>query len=281
MLAEVTRRAVDVVGRGGAAELAAGPAFATFGAVAPWLARTVGLHHPLLSLVAVATGLGARVTVDDDLPFLVLSMLGLVGMATANVLLPSLVEAPLPDRVGFVTGAVHDCPGDRLTGALTLTVPISEAAADDGWRVGLGVWACWRWSRRCRGCVWCSTNGSPLTRLRPSASRRDAYPAGSRDALLFGLQSMHAYAAFDLFARSAGTRLPADDGRRPRPGGGERQHPAVAVATDPGGTARGPTHAAGGVIAATRRLPADPGARSLAVLWAPPVGVGCVIFPLC
>ena len=50
----------------------------------------------LLAMVAAATGLAAGVTVDDEFLFLVLSMLGLAGMAMANVLLPSLVKLTSP-----------------------------------------------------------------------------------------------------------------------------------------------------------------------------------------
>ena len=63
-------------------------AFAGFGAAAPALARRTGVHRAtLLALVALTVGLATRPLVGHQLPFLVLSMLALSGMAVANVLL--------------------------------------------------------------------------------------------------------------------------------------------------------------------------------------------------
>ncbi len=260
-------------------------AFATFGAVAPWLTRTVGLHRTtLLSLVAVATGLAARVTVDHELPFLVLSMLGLAGMATANVLLPSLVKLHFPDRVGFVTALYTTALAIGLTGALTLTVPISEAAADDGWRVGLGVWA-----------LLALVAALPWLRLvlhdrHPADSARTVRVSdvmrtrlGLAMALLFGLQSMHAYVAFGWFAQ-----LWRDAGYSPTMAGvlvgvvASVSIPLSLWLPTLAGRREDQRTLLWGVIAcypvAYTGLILAP--RSLAVLWALLVGVGCVIFPL-
>jgi CP family cyanate transporter-like MFS transporter len=176
-------------------------AFASFGAVAPWLARTVGIHRTtLLSLVAVVIGLAARATVDHELAFLGLSMLGLAGMATANVLLPSLVKLHFPDRVGPITAVYTTALAIGLTGALTFTVPISEAYG--GWRFGLGSWALlalvaalpWVWlvvhDRR-------PDDGAHTVRVADVMRT----PLGQALALLFGFQSMHAYVSFGWFAQ--------------------------------------------------------------------------------
>src|SRR3546814_10709477 len=72
-------------------------------------------------------------------PFLVLSAVALAGMATANVLLPSLVKLHFPDRVGTVTALYTTAMAIGLTCSLLLTVPVAEQFG--GWRVGLGVWA--------------------------------------------------------------------------------------------------------------------------------------------
>ena len=71
--------------------------------------------------------------------FLLLSLLALAGMATANVLLPSLVKLHFPDRVGLMTSIYSTALAIGLTSASVLTVPISEAG--DGWRSGLLVWS--------------------------------------------------------------------------------------------------------------------------------------------
>ena len=176
-------------------------AFASFGAIAPWLARTVGLHRTtLLSLVAVAIGLAARVTVDHEVPFLALSMLGLAGMAAANVLLPSLVKLHFPDHVGAVTAVYTTALAVGLTGALTLTVPISEAYG--GWQVGLGVWAIlalvaalpWIWL-----VVHDRHPAADAHTVRVSDVMRTRL--GLALALMFGFQAMHAYVAFGWLAQ--------------------------------------------------------------------------------
>src|SRR4051794_6478518 len=79
-------------------------AFAVFGALAPAAARRIGIHRvtALASLAAVVGLLGRALTHSEAL-FLALSLLALVGMAMANVLLPSLVKLHFPDRIGQVT----------------------------------------------------------------------------------------------------------------------------------------------------------------------------------
>ncbi len=258
-------------------------AFATFGAVAPWLARVVGLHRTtLLSLGAVVVGLAARATVDHEPAFLAFSMLGLGGMATANVLLPSLVKLHFPDRIGFVTALYTTALAVGLTGALTLTVPIAEAT--DGWRVGIGAWA-----------LLALVAALPWLRLvlhdrHPTDPARTVRVAdvmrtrlGIAMALLFGLQSMHAYVTFGWFAqlwRDAGFSpteagvlvglvasvsiplslwLPTVAGRR-------EDHRTLLY----GVISCYPVAYVGLIVAP----------RSLAVLWALLVGIGCVIFPL-
>ena len=115
-------------------------AFATFGALAPRLSRAIGIHRVTLGgLLCVVLGLGGRVLADSATAFLLLTMLALAGMATANVLLPSLVKLHFPDRVGTVTALYTTALAVGLTAALVLTVPVSEAFG--GWRTGLGVWA--------------------------------------------------------------------------------------------------------------------------------------------
>ena len=102
-------------------------AFACFGALAPALASRLGVHRvTLLALLCVVAGLGTRVLVDHEAPFLALSMLALAGMAVANVVLPSLVKLHFPDRVGLVTAIYTTALSVGLTAALFLTVPISE-----------------------------------------------------------------------------------------------------------------------------------------------------------
>jgi len=175
-------------------------AFAVFGALAPRGARLVGLHRlTLLALLCVVGGLFGRGATSSVPLFLVLSLLALAGMATANVLLPSLVKLHFPDRIGLMTSVYSTALAIGLTSASVLTVPISEA--QDGWRSGLTVWAL----TACIAVV-------PWLGLIAHDRRPEdvAGHIGLMDvartrlgwlmALFFGLQSLQAYAVFGWFA---------------------------------------------------------------------------------
>jgi CP family cyanate transporter-like MFS transporter len=176
-------------------------AFALFGALAPRLARTVGLHRAAaLSLVAVVLGLGGRAFAQDGTTFLALSAVALAGMATANVLIPSLVKLHFPDRIGRATAIYTTALAVGLTSAFLLTVPIANAFG--GWRAGLGAWALTAlvallpW-------VGLAAHDRHLERDRRSISFTDVARTriGWAMALFFGLQSLQAYSIFGWFAQ--------------------------------------------------------------------------------
>lgn len=180
-------------------------AFAVFGAAAPRLAARVGPHRvTLVALAAVAVGLFVRTRVDAVPAFLVFSLLALAGMATANVLMPSLVRRHFPDRVGTVTAVYTTMLAVGLTAASVLTVPISESS-DAGWRTGLVVWAVtgaiaivpWigliRHDRPTADDV--AAAHPPLSLRQVGATR-----LGRLMAAFFALQSLQAYAVFGWFA---------------------------------------------------------------------------------
>ena len=175
-------------------------AFACFGALAPALASRLGVHRvTLLALLCVVAGLGTRVLVDHEAPFLALSMLALAGMAVANVVLPSLVKLHFPDRVGLVTAIYTTALSVGLTAALFLTVPISDALGD--WRDGLGAWAV---IAVVAAIPWVALlpRDRHLARPERSVSYVDVLrtPLGKAMALFFGLQSLQAYVVFGWFA---------------------------------------------------------------------------------
>ena len=176
-------------------------AFAVFGAVAPALARIIGVHRVTLgALLAVAGGLGARAVVQGEAAFLVLSMLALAGMALANVLLPSLVKLHFPDRIGLVTALYTTALAIGITAALTLTVPIAQTFG--GWRVGLGTWAVVALLATIPWLGLVAHDRHPPTRahtIRFGDVIRTRL--GLAMAVFFGLQSMQAYAAFGWFAQ--------------------------------------------------------------------------------
>lgn len=179
-------------------------AFAVFGALAPRVARLVGTHRlTLLALLAVVVGLFARSRTDGVVAFLALSLLALGGMATANVLLPSLVKAHFPDRVGLLTALYSTALAIGLTSASVSTVPISDSVGD--WRDGLAVWAL---TAAVAALPWLAL----LRHDRPHADPdREGHapigllavartPLGLAMALSFGLQSLQAYAIFGWLA---------------------------------------------------------------------------------
>jgi len=176
-------------------------AFALFGALAPRFARVVGLHRAAaVSLVAVVIGLGGRSIVHDGTTFLALSAVALAGMATANVLIPSLVKLHFPDRIGRATAVYTTALAIGLTSAFLVTVPIADAFG--GWRVGLGAWALTAlvavlpW-------VGLSAHDRHLERDRRSISFTDVARTriGWAMVLFFGLQSLQAYSIFGWFAQ--------------------------------------------------------------------------------
>ncbi|MEP6815729.1 MAG: MFS transporter [Marmoricola sp.] len=177
-------------------------AFAFFGALAPRLARMFGVHRlTLLALFGVVAGLFVRSKVDSVLAFLGLSLLALAGMATANVLLPSLVKLHFPDRIGLMTAVYSTALAIGLTSASVLTVPISEAYG--GWRSGLAAWslvgavAVLPWLGLVRHDRPLSDGDLPHTISLGTVSRTRL---GWTMALFFGLQSLQAYAIFGWFA---------------------------------------------------------------------------------
>jgi CP family cyanate transporter-like MFS transporter len=176
-------------------------AFAVFGGLAPTFARRAGIHRAsAASLVAVVVGLGGRAAVHDGTSFLALSAVALGGMATANVLLPSLVKLHFPDHVGRATAMYTTALALGLTSAFLLTVPISHAF--DSWRAGLGAWA---FVALVALAPWVGLLGHDR-HLDPGA-RSISFGDVARTrigwamALFFGLQSLQAYSIFGWFAQ--------------------------------------------------------------------------------
>jgi MFS transporter, CP family, cyanate transporter len=176
-------------------------AFASFGALAPDLARRAGVHRvTLVSLAAVVVGLTVRARTEEIWLFLLMSLLALAGMATANVLLPSLVKLHFPHRVGLLTAIYTTSMAIGLTAASVLTVPISDQLGS--WRWGLFAWAATAlvaalpWLGLIRHDRTPADTPHTIT-LRQVARTR----LGWAMALFFGLQSLQAYSIFGWFAQ--------------------------------------------------------------------------------
>ncbi|WP_205752046.1 CynX/NimT family MFS transporter [Cryptosporangium phraense] len=173
--------------------------FAVVGVTAPRLARRFGVDAVILAgVVALTAGLALRPLVGGTAEFLILSAVGLGGIALVNVLLPVVVKQYFPDRVGPMTGVYTTALNVGATAAAAVTVPLASALGDS-WRLGLGTWA-----------VVAATALAPWPILlrrsratRPRTVSAPAAPTGPRSmatspvawalAVFFGLQATAAY----------------------------------------------------------------------------------------
>jgi CP family cyanate transporter-like MFS transporter len=283
VLAEIT----DALGMGpvAAGVLTSLPvvAFGVFGAAAPGAARRIGTHRlTVLCLLAVVVGLVARAVTSSTPVFLVSTVLGLAGMAMANVLLPSLIKLHFDEQVGLLTALYTTALAIGLTAASVLTVPLATTLGS--WRWGIGGWAA--------VAVLATLPWLFLVRhdLKPGATTRRISVAqvartrlGLAMALLFGLQSAHAYTVFGWFAQlyrdagftaaTAGLLLGVITGISipislwvPAAAGRRRDQTRLVWAV----IAFFPVGYLGLVVAPTEA----------AWLWALLVGIGCGVFPL-
>lgn len=176
--------------------------FALFGALTPRLAARVGPHRlTVLALVAALVGMVGRSLATNAWAFLALTLVALSGMASVNVLMPSLVKRHFPDRIGLMTAVYTTAMAVALTTAGVLTVPISEATGS--WRIGLVVWAAL--ALLAIG-PWIGLAGhdhpdaaprvGPVVRFADVARTR----LGWAMAVFFGMQSLQAYAVFGWIA---------------------------------------------------------------------------------
>lgn len=177
--------------------------FATMGALAPRIARTVGLHRStLFSLLLVVVGLFARAHAGGSAAFLLLSFVALAGMAVANVLLPSLVKLHFPDRIGLMTALYSTSLAIGLTSASVFTVPIAEHGGELDWRRGLVAWA---FTAAIAVLPWIALVRHDAMMETPARSIGTADVARTRlgwvMAVFFGLQSLQAYSIFGWMAK--------------------------------------------------------------------------------
>ena len=108
--------------------------------LAPRLARRFGSDRSLfaaLMLIAVGTACRALGPVWTLFSF---SILTGAAIATANVLLPTLIKRDFEDRTAVLTGAYVTAISGGAALAAAITVPIEHLLGGD-WRVGLSIWA--------------------------------------------------------------------------------------------------------------------------------------------
>lgn len=193
------------MGAGVAGVLAALPTlcFGVFGFLAPGLAARLGTHRLLLgAMAAVTVGAAGRSMVSDPWLFLALSGVALAGMATGNVIAPSVIRHHFPHKIGFITALYSLVLSIGVAVSSALTVPMTTLLG--GWRAAflsstsIALLALVPWALA----VW------RVPEMRPARSTRDApvraipvsavahTPLGWALGIFFGLQSAQAYTTF-------------------------------------------------------------------------------------
>ncbi|MEU8813648.1 MFS transporter [Actinoplanes sp. NPDC048796] len=169
--------------------------FAGVGFLAPRLARRFGPARVILAgMVVLAAGLAVRPYAPGTALFLLLSLVALAGIAVVNVLLPSVVKAYFPDRVGTMTGLYTVSLNIGATVAAATTVPLTTSVFGDDWRLGL---ACWAAVAVLAVPAWLPLARQPFTRApevpKAEAVRVSRHPVAWALAVYFGMQSTSAY----------------------------------------------------------------------------------------
>jgi MFS transporter, CP family, cyanate transporter len=114
--------------------------FGLLAPLAPMLAGRLGAEPVLfLALVLIVVGVLVRAE-SSTVPLFVGTVLAGIGIAVANVVVPSIVRGRFDRRAGVVTGLYVATLGVGAALAAGLTVPI-QRALEAGWEAGLAVWA--------------------------------------------------------------------------------------------------------------------------------------------
>ncbi|WP_312877736.1 CynX/NimT family MFS transporter [Lentzea indica] len=166
--------------------------FAAF--AAPWLGRRLGMARAIgLSLGVLTLGLVLRVI---DGPWVVLggTFIACAGIAVSNVLIPVVVKASFPTKVGLITGVYTGTLAAGAALAAALTPPLEDFLGS--WRLAVGAWALLSAGAVI---VWFAgaRHGAESTVVRSAApvAKRSLLrsPLAWVITVFFGLQSLFAY----------------------------------------------------------------------------------------
>ncbi|CAN5142108.1 MFS transporter [soil metagenome] len=108
--------------------------------LAPRLAQRWGAERALFGALAVIAAGTAFRALGPVWALFSFSILTGAAIATANVLLPTLVKRDFEDRTALLTGAYVTAISGGAALAAAVTVPL-ERLLGAGWRVGLSMWA--------------------------------------------------------------------------------------------------------------------------------------------
>ncbi len=179
-------------------------AFAAAGWVGARLLRRFPAERIAIGvLVVAAAGQVARPWSGSAPAFLGLSAVTLVAMGVGNVILPPLVKAWFPHRIGVVTAAYVATIAIGTAIPALIAVPLADAAGAEGWRVGLAAWA----TVALVGVpVWLVLARTPRTRPAGRVERHERIPL-LRSRIARGLALMFAMTGLNTYAML--TWLPA------------------------------------------------------------------------
>lgn len=119
---------------------AAPPAcYAVFGILTPGLERRFGPQRLAVgALIVLVIGLGARGFVGDVVGLLGATALVFGAVGVGNILMPPLVKAYFPDRLGLMTTVYSTTMAAATFIPPLVAVPVADATS---WRFALAVWA--------------------------------------------------------------------------------------------------------------------------------------------
>lgn len=113
--------------------------FALFGIVTPALERRFGLERLAVTAMVVATAaMIARALAGDAIALLLGTTVLFAAIGVGNVVLPPLIKAYFPDRIGAMTALYSGLLACAAFLPPLVAVPVADVA---GWRFSLGVWA--------------------------------------------------------------------------------------------------------------------------------------------
>lgn len=117
-------------------------AFAAAGLAGTLLMRRLSAELiAVLLLLITAAGQLARTWSPTAVVFLSISAITLLAMGIGNVIMPALVKAWFPARIGTITAAYTTMMALGTAVPALVAIPLSNAAPSLGWRFGLGLWA--------------------------------------------------------------------------------------------------------------------------------------------
>ncbi len=113
--------------------------FAVFGIVTPALERRFGLERlAAASMIVVAGALIARANAADAIGLLIATTVLFAAVGVGNVVLPPLIKAYFPERIGTMTAVYSSLLSVAAFLPPLVAVPVADAA---GWRFSLGMWS--------------------------------------------------------------------------------------------------------------------------------------------